>query len=88
MSTKKATGRGGVIRELVTSVPEIFQASSVGALIINDAPESIARKDNAAASRRVVHSVTRLLVSLGFTSFQYSVPTYNFTKKILSKFCT
>lgn len=44
MSTKKATGRGGVVRELVTSVPGIFQASSVEVLIINDAPESIARK--------------------------------------------
>jgi len=44
MSTKKATGRGGVVRELVSPVPGIFQASSIEALIINDIPESIASK--------------------------------------------
>lgn len=30
--------------------------------------------------------MTGLPVSRGFTSFQRSVPTYNFTKKILPKF--
>lgn len=87
MSTKKATGRGGVVRELVTPVPGIFQASSAGALIINDTPESIAEKDNAAASRRrVVHSVTRLLVSLGFASFDVACRHITLRRKFSPSF--
>lgn len=87
MSMKKATGRGGVVRELITTtVPGISRTLSIEALIVNDTPRSIARKTTVAVSRRVAHSVTGLPVSRGFTSFQRSVPTYNFTKKTLPKF--